>query len=361
MTQTAAPARPESDRNRTDTEPGPSSRGAGRLRPQRARRLGVHVASVAALLLLWWLVTRAGLVRPLYLPSPGAVWDAFVRANSDHPIATGSDRIVRGEQNYYLWEHLVASLQRIAIGVGAAVAVGIPLGLLMGTTWLGTLLEPYLNFLRSLPPLAYIGLLIVWFGIGDTSKIWLLFLAAFPPIAMSTISGVRGVHEDQVNAVLSLGAIRRQVLTAVVLPADAAGDPHGHPRGHRLRLDHGRRRGDRQRHPRHRGPRLPGRRAAPERAGHRLHRRDRPRRDPPRPRPQEPREGPRPLAGQGIAAPLRRPQIRRNDPVKARPTRTAAALAAVTLSLSLAGCVESGRSSTTSAPDTDCPWRPTSR
>jgi len=219
MTQTTAPARPESDRNRADTEPGPSPRGAGPLPPERVRRLGVHIASVAALLLLWWLVTRAGLVRPLYLPSPGAVWDAFVRANSDHPIATGSDRTVRGEQNYYLWEHLVASLQRIAIGVGAAVAVGIPLGLLMGTTWLGTLLEPYLNFLRSLPPLAYIGLLIVWFGIGDTSKIWLLFLAAFPPIAMSTISGVRGVHQDQVNAVLSLGASRQQTLTAVVLPA----------------------------------------------------------------------------------------------------------------------------------------------
>ena len=219
MTQTTAPVRPQSDRNRTDTDPGPSSRGARSLRPPRARRLGMHVASVGALLLLWWLVTRAGLVRPLYLPSPGAVWDAFVRANSDHPIAAGSDRIVRGEQNYYLWEHLVASLQRIAIGVGAAVAVGIPLGLVMGTTWLGTLLEPYLNFLRSLPPLAYIGLLIVWFGIGDTSKIWLLFLAAFPPIAMSTISGIRGVHQDQVNAVLSLGASRRQVLTAVVLPA----------------------------------------------------------------------------------------------------------------------------------------------
>ena len=97
--------------------------------------------------------------------------------------------------------------------------VGVPLGLLMGTTFLGVLLAPYLTFLRSLPPLAYIGLLIVWFGIGDTSKIWLLFLAAFPPIAMATISGVRGVREDQVNAVRTLGASRRQTITAVVLPA----------------------------------------------------------------------------------------------------------------------------------------------
>ncbi|HAQ59254.1 MAG TPA: taurine ABC transporter permease [Microbacterium sp.] len=169
---------------------------------------------------MWWLITGLELIRPLYLPSPGAVWDAFVRANSDHPIAPGVNRIVRGEQNYYLWEHLVASLQRIGAGVGAAVVVGIPLGLMMATVkWIGVVVEPYLNFLRSLPPLGYIGLLIVWFGIGDTSKIWLLFLAAFPPIAMATISGVRGVREDQVNAVLSLGASRRQALTHVMVPA----------------------------------------------------------------------------------------------------------------------------------------------
>ncbi|WP_148572787.1 ABC transporter permease [Nocardioides caldifontis] len=188
-------------------------------RAQRLRRLGLHTASLVGLILVWWLVTRLELVRPLYLPSPGAVWDAFVTANTDHPVSEGSDRIVRGEQNYYLWEHLVASLQRIAIGVAAGVVVGVPLGLLMGTTWLGVLLEPYLNFVRSLPPLAYVGLLIAWFGIGDTSKIWLLFLAAFPPIAVATISGVKGVREDQVNAVLTLGASRRQTLTTVVLPS----------------------------------------------------------------------------------------------------------------------------------------------
>lgn len=179
-------------------------------------RLGAFVFALG----LWWLVTTLGLIQPLYLPSPGAVWDAFVRANGDHPIAPGVDRMVRGEQNYYLWEHLLASLQRIAIGVGGAILVGIPLGLMMSTVkWIGVLVEPYLNFLRSLPPLGYIGLLIVWFGIGDTSKIWLLFLAAFPPITMATISGVRGVREDQVNAVLSLGASRRQTLTTVMIPA----------------------------------------------------------------------------------------------------------------------------------------------
>ena len=179
-------------------------------------RAGVLLATLAG----WWVTCRLELVRPLYLPSPGAVWDAFVRANTDHPIAPGTERMVRGEQNYYMWEHLLASLQRIGAGVGGGVLVGIPLGLAMATVrWVGVVVEPYLNFLRALPPLGYIGLLIVWFGIGDTSKIWLLFLAAFPPITLATINGVRGVHEDRINAVLCLGASRRQTLTSVVLPA----------------------------------------------------------------------------------------------------------------------------------------------
>jgi len=190
------------------------------VRSRRHSQWFVRLGAFAFAIGLWWFVTKIELVRPLYLPSPGAVWDAFVRGNGDHPIAPGVDRMVRGEQNYYLWEHLLASLQRIAIGVGGAILVGIPLGLMMATVkWIGVLVEPYLNFLRSLPPLGYIGLLIVWFGIGDTSKIWLLFLAAFPPIAMATISGVRGVREDQINAVLSLGASRRQTLTTVMIPA----------------------------------------------------------------------------------------------------------------------------------------------
>jgi taurine transport system permease protein len=202
--------------------------GGGQATPRRRRRPGasavnpwaIRIAVLLGTLLVWWLVTSLGLVRPLYLPSPGSVWHAFVKANSNHPIAPGVDRMVRGAQNYFLWEHLVASLQRIGIGVGGAIIFGIPLGLLMSTVrWIGIVTEPYLNFLRSLPPLGYIGLLIVWFGIGDTSKIWLLFLAAFPPITMATISGVRGVREDQINAVLTLGASRRQALTTVMIPS----------------------------------------------------------------------------------------------------------------------------------------------
>ncbi|MGW0408833.1 ABC transporter permease, partial [Nocardia sp. NPDC003246] len=191
-----------------------------RPRRGRGRRALAAVVAVGLVLTGWTVVTAAGLVDPLYLPSPRAVWDAFVRANTRHRIAEGVDRVVIGEQGYFLWEHLLASLQRIAVGVGAAILVGPLVGFVMGMVapvrWVA---EPVLNFLRALPPLGYIGLLIVWFGIGDTSKIWLLFLAAFPPIVIATLDGVLGVKRDYLNAARSLGAGRAQVVALVVLPA----------------------------------------------------------------------------------------------------------------------------------------------
>ncbi|MGW4353551.1 ABC transporter permease [Nocardia sp. NPDC004582] len=184
------------------------------------RGLAVRAASLAGFLALWWAVAAARLVDPQFLPGPHAVWDAFVRANSWHQLAPGVPREVPGEQNYFLWEHLLASLQRIAAGAGAAVILGPIAGFALGTSrTLATVVGPYLNFVRTLPPLGYIGLLIVWFGIGDTSKIWLLFLAAFPPIVIATMTGVHQVSADRVHAARALGANRLQVVTRVLLPA----------------------------------------------------------------------------------------------------------------------------------------------
>lgn len=196
----------------------PPAAGGARRWPGRALGLA---ASLVVLLAVWSVVAAADLVEPHYLtPSPLEVGEAFVRANSHHPVGGGVDRVVRGEENYFLWEHLVVSLRRIGLGLVLGAAVGVPLGLLMGTVrWVGDLVGPYVDFLRSLPPLAYIGFLVAWFGIYDTSKVWLLFLAAFPPITLATINGVRGVRQDQLNAARSLGASGFQLTTQVVLPA----------------------------------------------------------------------------------------------------------------------------------------------
>ncbi|TQL48993.1 taurine transport system permease protein [Ornithinicoccus hortensis] len=188
------------------------------LRIGRLRKFGLSLGVLVVFLAVWWLVTALEWVRPLYLPSPGSVWTAFVEANGCTEVSP--TRTVCGEQNYYMWEHLIASLQRIGVGVGVAVVLGPVVGFLMASIgWVNTAFEPYLNFLRSLPPLGYIGLLIVWFGIGDLSKYWLLFLAAFPPIVIATINGVRGVRQDSIHAAQSMGASRWQVGTSVVLPS----------------------------------------------------------------------------------------------------------------------------------------------
>ncbi|WP_114854190.1 ABC transporter permease [Brachybacterium sp. YJGR34] len=194
----------------------------GRSRRRRRNRL-LQAGVLVAVLALWWLITALKLVDPLYLPSPQAVLTSFIDANRCLVVDESTGRTVCGVQNYYLWEHLIASLQRIAVGVSLAALAGIALGFLM-SMWepANTALAPYLNFLRALPPLGYIGLIIVWVGIGDLSKYLLLFLAAFPPIVIATVEGVRGVREDYVSAARSMGAGSTQVARFVVLPAATA-------------------------------------------------------------------------------------------------------------------------------------------
>lgn len=186
---------------------------ARRRRRSWPRTLALRILSVAIVLGGWWLLTALKIWKPLILPSPAKVWDAFQQS-----ISTSGRR--RGLSGHFLWEHLGASLNRIGRGMFWAIIVGPLLGLLLATVKpLRTIVEPWITFLRSLPPLGYFPLLILWFGIYDTSKIWLLFLAAFPPITLATFAGVGRVRRDRIDAALSLGASRLQVLRAVVLPS----------------------------------------------------------------------------------------------------------------------------------------------
>jgi taurine transport system permease protein len=176
------------------------------------RALGGAIAC-ALVLGLWWIVTAAGIWSPIILPSPGTVWHAFVQSVTTH---NGH----RGLSDHYLWEHLWASMWRILNGVFWAIVIGVPLGVALGM-WrpFELIVEPIVGFLRSLPPLAYFSLLIIWFGIGNRPKIWLLFIAAFPPIALAVSSGVAAVRTERLNAALVLGAGRWQLLRHTVLPS----------------------------------------------------------------------------------------------------------------------------------------------
>jgi taurine transport system permease protein len=187
----------------------PERRGA-RPREGRGRlgRLALGAAAIGVVLLAWYLVARAALIKPLFLPSPGSVWDAFMTANTD------------GYRGYLLWEHVAISLQRVLIAFVLATLIAVPLGMLVASSrTLETIVDPFVNFYRPLPPLAYYTLLVIWFGIGERSKVLLLLLAAFPPIFIATVQGVRGVRRERIDAARSLGAGRRKTLRYVVFPS----------------------------------------------------------------------------------------------------------------------------------------------
>ncbi|WP_413814193.1 ABC transporter permease subunit [Aureimonas sp. Leaf427] len=173
-------------------------------RPTKAISLVTAVVIVTA----WWLVSRFGLVSPLFLPSPGEVVDQAVLIAAD------------GYAGASLWSHVSASLTRIVTAALIACSLGIPLGLLMGLnrTAKGVLDVP-IEFYWPLPPLAYLPLMIIWLGIGETSKITLLVLAMFAPICLSAQAGVRSLPLERVNGALTLGANRRQLFLDIVLPS----------------------------------------------------------------------------------------------------------------------------------------------
>lgn len=164
--------------------------------------------TVAVLVASWFVLTHDKLVNPLFLPTPEAVWRAFLTTAS------------KGYQGSRLDQHVLASLTRVLIGWSLACVVGIPLGLLMGLSRKAkAIFDPIIEFYRPLPPLGLYTLIVLWLGIGEESKIALLFLAALPPISISAMEAAAGVDKAYVKVVLSLGATRGQVVRHVFLPA----------------------------------------------------------------------------------------------------------------------------------------------
>lgn len=143
----------------------------------------------------------------LYLPAPEVVLERFVRLNRE------------GYQGFTLWEHTRYSLQRVLLGFFFGALIGIPIGYAMGlTNWSRGWFDPIVEFMRPVPPLALIPLMIIWFGIGEVSKVILLFLAALWIMIIAARSGVSGVAISKVHAAYSLGASKWQILSRVIVP-----------------------------------------------------------------------------------------------------------------------------------------------
>ena len=146
-------------------------------------------------------------MEALYLPPPEQVWSRFLDLNAN------------GYQGVGLWENVMWSLIRVVIGFALGCLFGIPLGFAMGlNSWLRGWFDPIVEFMRPVPPLALIPLVIIWFGIGEQGKISLLFLAALWIMTIGARAGVSGVNISKVHAAYSLGATKKQILSKVILP-----------------------------------------------------------------------------------------------------------------------------------------------
>jgi len=168
----------------------------------------ISVVTLIALLALWWLASHFRWVPPLFLPTPETVftrlYESALGELTDAPLA----------------EHFGWSIFRVFSAFVAACVTAIPIGIAMGVSRIaGGVFDPPIEFYRPLPPLAYLPLIVIWFGIDEMSKVLLIYLACFAPLAMSARAGVRSVPQEQIHAAYSMGASKWQVIRHVIVPA----------------------------------------------------------------------------------------------------------------------------------------------
>jgi len=181
------------------------------LRVPLGRRTRLLILAVAVLgpLAAWWALSVSGLVKPaLYLPTPPAT------------LRAGLDMLSTGQ----LYSDAAASVGRVAVGFGLAVAVSVPLGIVMGSFATGwSLFEPVIGLLRYLPAAAFIPLLIIWLGLDEEPKIAVIFLGTFFFNTLMTADVVRGVPVALIDVSYTLGARTGDILRKVIIPHSLPG------------------------------------------------------------------------------------------------------------------------------------------
>ncbi len=178
----------------------------GSIKTLRFVLLGVMTFVV--LFVVWWAVTAAGLVEPLFLPGPGAV---FTRLR---------DALSSGQ----LWGDTQVSAYRIIVGFVLATLLALPIGIGMGCyPAIAGLLEPLMDFVRYMPVVAFVPLSIVWIGTGDSQKFLIIFLGTFFQQVLLFADNVKRVPFEYISIARTLGLRDLRVLRRVVLPAAAPG------------------------------------------------------------------------------------------------------------------------------------------
>jgi len=198
--------------------------------PGSGKSTGISVVTIAIILGTWWLITELELIRPLFLPGPELVFSKFLKISCyDHYMESflvfiGARTEVpaecKGFSENALHQHILWSLYRVFSSFLLAVVTAIPIGIAMGMSRIARgVFDPPIEFYRPIPPLAYLPLTIIWFGIGDFAKIFLIYLACFAPLAISARAGVRSCSIEQIHAAYSMGASKNQVIWHVVVKA----------------------------------------------------------------------------------------------------------------------------------------------
>lgn len=173
------------------------------------RRTGAGAATILCVGVVWFLVTTVtGAISPGRFPAPGQVWQSVSQA------------VTVGYADSTLQVHALHSLKLVIMGFLVAIAVGIPLGLLMGWNRKAeALINPVFLVIRPIPPLAWIPLAILWLGLGDAAKIMVIFFAAFVPAVINTFTGVRNIEPAMIEAAQMLGTARFRFVREVLIPA----------------------------------------------------------------------------------------------------------------------------------------------
>jgi ABC-type nitrate/sulfonate/bicarbonate transport system permease component len=167
-----------------------------------------YFAVLAGAFAIWQLLSLSHTFPSFALPSPEDVYHAVVTTTTV------------GYLSATLQQDLLISLYRVGVAFVGAVLIGIVIGVAMTESRLiFRVVDPFLQFLRPIPPLAYIPLFVIWFGIGELPKILLILVAAAPVTIINTISGVRSTPQQRIEIAKNLGANRFQVLYRVVLPS----------------------------------------------------------------------------------------------------------------------------------------------
>ncbi|TAL78880.1 MAG: ABC transporter permease [Burkholderiaceae bacterium] len=167
-----------------------------------ASSFAIFVLSVVLGLIAWQLISLP--YSAYFFPSPLETWESFRELTADG----------------VLYESITASASRIIIGWSLGLIVGVPIGLLMGRfSFIRRLLDPYIEFFRFVPPISFVTLAIIWFGVGEASKVVLIFYTSVFIFTISTIAGVLAVNPLRIRAAEALGAGPVKILLSVIVPA----------------------------------------------------------------------------------------------------------------------------------------------